>query len=441
MKNSSWAKLRTKFTVQKTLLLILIAATSIFPVMFVDIKEPTASLVIFKLLAKAGSLCGTTLIVWQFLLGFRTAAGKIIRDFLWVLDLHKKLGKYILMLVSLHPIFISLYYLEKNGTNPLLLQGDPLLKWWVLAGEIAFAIFLAIVLTSVLWRTRLGRTKWYTIHISSYLAIAIVLAHGFAIGTTISTTAVYNFWIILTTVMAGFFVFRVICRAGLMSSKHKVTKVEKVGPDVTRITCKPIDYKIEPRLGQFIYFRRGLLGKMRPFTVSHYEPFTGEVSVTVKAIGTATQKLQSIQPGETVHIDGPYGVFSQEAMETMRPIVMIAGGIGITSFTRLFEELAYEPDREIHLFYGNQKKHEIVYKEELENVQTVDVIHVLSDEPQYPGETGYITTDLLKKHLHRPLSEYEFLICGPPEMIEKIEGQLLSEDLPRTQIHHELFGY
>ncbi len=77
----------------------------------------------------------------------------------------------------------------------------------------------------------------------------------------------------------------------------------------------------------------------------------------------------------------------------------------------------------------------------LEDVERVDVIHVLSHDPHYPGETGYITTDLLKNYLPEELTAYEILICGPPVMIRKLEAPLAEEDVPPDQIHHELFEY
>jgi NAD(P)H-flavin reductase len=129
------------------------------------------------------------------------------------------------------------------------------------------------------------------------------------------------------------------------------------------------------------------------------------------------------------------------ALQTDRPVVMVAGGIGITPFRRIFQELAYEPNREVHLFYGNRRRNEIVYEEELDNVETVTVTHVISDDPDHPGETGFITTDLMRTYLQRELTEYEFLICGPPAMTVKLESALEGEGVPAGQIHHELFSY
>ncbi len=65
----------------------------------------------------------------------------------------------------------------------------------------------------------------------------------------------------------------------------------------------------------------------------------------------------------------------------------------------------------------------------------------MSHDPDYPGEKGFITVVLLKKHLPRELNEYEFLICGPRIMTEKLNSSLAAEHIPPEQIHYEQFSY
>lgn len=430
-----------RIRLQKALLLALIGLTTVFPFTFVRFNEPSAALQTYKALAKAGALCGTMLLVWQFFLGFRQVAGKFTRDLLWALGLHKRVGRYALFLIVLHPAFITLYYLEKKGFNPLSLQGGWPFWGFALLGHIALALLILIVVTSVFLRGRMQVRTWYLLHLTAYLALPFVMVHSTAIGMTVTGTALGTFWRALGSVLAAFYLFRILCWLGLLSKRHVVSEVESVGPNVVKITAEPLGRRVAPELGQFVYWRRGMWGPTRPFTVSHYDPEDGKIRITVKALGKATTEFQSTQPGETVYIDGPYGVFSRAALKGNRPIVMIAGGIGITPFVRLFEELAYEPDRELHLFYGNKRTNEIVYEEELCNVETISVTHVISHDPHYPGETGLITVELLRKRLERDLADYEFLICGPPVMTVKLETALSDEGVPRAQIHHELFSY
>jgi predicted ferric reductase len=154
-----------------------------------------------------------------------------------------------------------------------------------------------------------------------------------------------------------------------------------------------------------------------------------------------TTRLQEIESGEIVLLDGPYGVFGRQALASRRPLVMIAGGIGITPFIRLLTEPLIPAGRGTHLFYGNKNSEDIVYRDEIDGLEQIQVVHVLSDQPDYPGERGFITVDLLQRHLAGDLKEYEFMICGPPIMTEKLRAGLAGAGIPGGQIHYELFSY
>ena len=54
---------------RKACLSALLVLTTVVPLGFLSLDEPTGSLQFYKLLAKTGSLAGTMLLVWQMLLG------------------------------------------------------------------------------------------------------------------------------------------------------------------------------------------------------------------------------------------------------------------------------------------------------------------------------------------------------------------------------------
>jgi predicted ferric reductase len=425
---------------RKIILLMLLAVTVVIPPFFVRLDEPSFQLQIYKMLAKIGSLSGVAFMCWQLLLGFRGAVARLMPDLLWSLHLHKKIGTWLLLLIVLHPVFISVYYLDKFGRNLFALELSSPFDSYVLLGIIALAVLLLVIVSS-LFRKRFKRyTAWYVIHLASYLLLPLVFIHSLAIGQTVRETGLLFIWWGLAGALLVFILFRLAMALGLPLKKHRVMLVAGVGPQVTRITMRPLAGRIKPEPGQFIFLRWGFWSSARPFTVSHYNRRTGAISVTVKALGEMTGRLQKIRPGEIVYLDGPYGVFTPASLTPGRPVVMIAGGIGITPFPRIIEELAGRPGRELHLFYGNKFTGEIVYKKEIDTMP-VNVIHVLSDEPGYQGEKGFITNDLLRKYLRHDLKEYEFLICGPPVMTSKLKESLATDQVPAHQIHYELFSF
>jgi predicted ferric reductase len=429
--------LRTK----KFLLITIIIATSVLPAFFIQLNEATTLLNIYKLLAKIGSLIGVSLFAWQFLIGFRQAVPYLITDFVWAMDWHKKLGQFASILILLHPIFITLYYLERDNINPLTITIATSFDAYVMVGQLALIMIFVIFTTSVIFRKYMSFDSWYVIHLISYLLIPAVFIHSFPIGSTLLNTSARYIWIAIASILALFYIYRLLCRLMVFSTKYEVIDTHEVASDTTEINTAPQTKPIRPKLTQFIFFRRGFWKIARPYTVSDYIENTHELSITAKAMGKTSTALQSIQPGKTIYIDGPYGVFAPEILYCRRPVIMVAGGIGITPFRRVWKKLKDMPDKKIYLFYGNQNENEIVYKDELHNTRNIKIIHVMSDQPDYEGEKGYITPQLMDKYVQDKLSAHEFFICGPPTMILKLEKQLQEENIDPKHIHHELFDY
>ncbi|MHB9030808.1 MAG: ferredoxin reductase family protein [Candidatus Latescibacterota bacterium] len=435
--------MRDRQLLRKILLVFIIGATSAAPALFIQLDEPTFRLNLWKLLAKIGSLCGTALIFWQFLLGCRQAAARwATPDYRWVLKLHKRLGITIGALILLHPVFITPYYLEKNGLWVFSLSLPSPLDIFVPLGIAALTILLTIVITSTFLRRRMRQDAWYYTHLSSYVLLPLAFVHSYPIGMTLNRTGLRFVWQGLFVLTAVFYIWRVLARLGMFSSIYEVTRARHVAESVVDIAMRPVRRAFRPASAQFAFFRRCRSCGAKPFTISMFDRSSGELSITVKALGKVTSDLQSVQPGERFLVDGPYGVFGQEAFTTDRPVVMLAGGIGVTPFRRLIHELKRLPGRKAYLFYGNQYEKDIAHREEMEAAEHVDIIHVLSGiEEHEEFETGFISIALLKRYLGEDLSRYEFFLCGPPVMINKLEPSLRAENVPEEQIHHELFSY
>jgi predicted ferric reductase len=424
---------------RKSSIIIAIILTALVPLLFLQWNEPAASLVIYKTLAKIGSLVGTVLLLWQVILGFRGLSSRLTDDIIWMIELHKKLGLWGALLILLHPMFITFYYLGKFDQNPWLLPRQAGFNAFVVVGMAALSVLAVIVLTSVMWRDRMSYRTWYFIHLSSYLMIPAVLVHSLPIGSTIGGTHLLYVWVGLALVVAAVWVQRFLFHLGLSAKPHLATEIKRHAPEVVEIFMSPQGRRLSPRIGQFTYVRLGRRGSPRPYTISAYDEHTGAMSITVKAFGRTSTSMQSVQPGDALALDGPYGVFGQSALQTLRPVVMVAGGIGITAFRRLIRHLEWAQDRRASLFYGSVTAEQICYKEELAQLQHVKVVHVMSGQPDWTGEKGFITTELMTRHVQDDLTECEVLICGPPVMIRKLEGELLSHGVPHEQIHHELF--
>lgn len=435
--------MRDRLARRKILLVCLIAATSAAPAFFIRLDEPTLRLNAFKLFAKIGSLCGTMLIAWQFLLGYRQAAARwATHDYLWLIRLHTYIGISIGCLILLHPVFITPYYLEKKGILLFSFGLPSPLDLFVPLGIAALAILLYLVISSVRFRERMGRGAWYLTHLGSYALLPLALIHAYPIGMTLRGTALGRVWQGLFAAAALFYLWRVLARLGLFSALYEVVRARRVAERVTDIAMRPLRGRLRPAAAQFAFFRLCRACPARPFTISKHDPANGEICITVKEFGRVTGRLQSARPGDRLLVDGPYGVFGREAFTVDRPVVMLAGGIGVTPFRRMIDELKRSPGRPAYLFYGNRYEEEIALRDEIEAAENVEVIHVLSGvETHERFRTGHIGAALLRERLGEDLSRFEFFVCGPPPMIRALEADLLAAGVPGRQIHHELFSY
>lgn len=417
---------------------VVIILTVVSPLLFLRLNEPDFSLNLYKFLAKAGSLCGTVLLIWQCLLGYRLFGGRMVRDFISLLNWHKTIGQYAFFLIVLHPIFITAYYLEKKHINPFSFSNGFVFDSCVAVGIAILLILLAIVVTSVFAREKMNFKSWYGVHITAYAVVLLIFLHSYPIGQTIGETALGGVWVLLFCLVTVLFLIRLLHQMGIGPVHCTVSKIKNVGEEAVEICFCPVGKRIRAQIGQFVYFRRNRRESGRPFTVSR--DANGEFSITVKAQGRYSTGLQSIRPGQPLFVDGPYGVFMQQALESRRPLVMIAGGIGIAPFYRLLTE-PDQQDRSMLLFYGSKTTDEIIYGPQLEAMEHVRVVHVISDQEDYEGEKGFITVELLQKYVQSDLKDHEFLLCGPPVMIKKIEQALMDAHIPADRIHHELFNF
>ncbi len=155
-----------------------------------------------------------------------------------------------------------------------------------------------------------------------------------------------------------------------------------------------------------------------------------------------------IGEGTRLAVRAPAGHF-HAIEEGELPIVLIAGGIGITPLLAILNTLAHWSDpREVWLFYGVRDGSEHIMKNHLDALRVGHPqlhLHVCYAQPR-PGDelgrdylhTGYLDIRLLRETL--PFGRYEFYLCGPPAMMESLVPALEDQGVAPEHIHYESFG-
>ena len=246
--------------------------------------------------------------------------------------------------------------------------------------------------------------------------------------------------------------------------KFRVTRKERDTHDVASFHLHPHDGRPLPgfRPGQFLTFRFhhdvGREPSVRCYSLSQAHAPGRDYRVTIKRLPPPDDAPEGTPPGEVssyfhdklaegsvVEAAPPSGHFTLDLSEG-RPVVLIAGGIGITPFLTMLEHLhRHEPDREVWLFHGVKTRQDRIAVDQLQmwaRRPSFRFVTCYSIEagPQGLGSfeaEGFVTTETLRRWL--PSSNYEFYVCGPPAMMTSVMTQLQDWDVPQGSIHFEAF--
>ncbi|ETO30626.1 NADH-cytochrome b5 reductase 2 [Reticulomyxa filosa] len=146
-----------------------------------------------------------------------------------------------------------------------------------------------------------------------------------------------------------------------------------------------------------------------------------------------TCRITYTHPG-TIELEKPLsaeqqrlGVTSPLGVIKFKKLAMIAGGTGITPMLQVIHQILSDPkdETEIHMIFANRSIDDILLREELEILtEKHSKFHLhftLDKAPQgveWHGGVGFVTEELVKKHLPKPASDVLLLECGPPLMIQ-----------------------
>ncbi|UUW92527.1 FAD-binding oxidoreductase [Pimelobacter simplex] len=159
--------------------------------------------------------------------------------------------------------------------------------------------------------------------------------------------------------------------------------------------------------------------------------------------GAGSQRLHSLTTGSRITLELPYG--DMWLRPTSDPVVLIAGGTGISPVLSLANELAGTPeDRPVRAFYGAARPGDLVCSEELGALLEKlpdSALHLgaATADPQWAGAVGFVT-DLLRDNLDLPWEVARYYLAGPPAMADAVLALLKARGVPNDRIHYDRFG-
>ncbi len=249
---------------------------------------------------------------------------------------------------------------------------------------------------------------------------------------------------------------------------RKFAVVKKVNEceDVNAFYLKPHDGRPLPQFkpGQYLTFQLDLPGRDKPlircYSLSDSPHQKDYYRVTIKKEKSPPDKPELppgagssfftdvVKPGDILNVKAPTGHFFLD-MTKSNPIVLLAGGVGITPMLCMANAIAASGSkREAYFFFGVRNRREHIHKEELEKLAAENEnihLHIAYSKPSEKDvkgkdfhSEGRVGIELLKEIL--PSNNFEYYLCGSGAFMKSLTDGLEAWGVPDSVVHFEAFG-
>ena len=366
---------------------------------------------------------------------------------------HKIMAQVAGVFILIHPILLA----AGSGNWPLLFSLEQ--KWYILTGKAALFLAVILIISSLFYKAmKLGYEKWRWSHnLLALLILPGIVIHSLWAGVHLKNPALFSIWILLLAIALLAYLYHKLIgpivrkkRAFRVDAVHREShSVYTVEMTARKAAGKTRSFEHLPGQFQFLTFYRGrgLPVEEHPFTISSSPRELDRHGSTIKESGDFTSTIGLTRPSDRVAVQAPFGRFSYVLHPDEKEFVFIAGGIGITPLMSMLRHMR-DTGRtcRVLLLYGNKTERDMVFREELERMQArgtpgLKVVHVLEQAgTRWPGETGLITPELVRRKTSGRPQDWAYYVCGPSAMMKIIIPALRELGVSSRRIHSELFS-
>ena len=356
---------------------------------------------------------------------------------------HRKLGPYSMYLVTFHVLLVILGYAGNDRVPMAIELWRMIFRYpWMLPAFVGFLFFAAAGITSYKKvRKNMSYETWWTIHLYTYLAIALAFMHQVLTGPMFIGHPLNKlYWELLYIYSALVLVMYRFVIPNVRSLRHGV-KVEQIvheGPGVYSIIMKGRSLnKLDAHGGQFFGWRfltKGQWWISHPYSLSA-APTDKYLRVTVKDLGDQSGVIKDIKPGTRVFFEGPYGTFVA-SRASKGHVVLVGGGVGITPLRALLEE--FDVTKEIDVIFRASKAEDLVLRHELDELAKMRgarVHYLVGSRNEHPMSAKYISA------LIPAFRDADVYVCGPTPLVEAVKEAAKTVGIPKNRFHDEAFEF
>ncbi|MBI5392488.1 ferric reductase-like transmembrane domain-containing protein [Candidatus Woesearchaeota archaeon] len=399
-------------------------------------------------LGEITGLVAMTLFALTFILSTRIS---FIEDLFGGLDkvyiAHGVLGGTAFMLILSHPILLVLKFIPDNmklAATYLL----PSSHWSINFGIIALLGMIALIYITLF--TKIKYNRWKFTHEFFGLIFVFSILHIVLVKGDVSQDYIfkgYYIYAVIVSVMGltGFIYSLFLKDRMFKAAAYEIKSITKVNETSYEVVIVPVHKPIAYKSGQFVFVRfynQKLSTEAHPFSIASSSN-NPEIKVVIKSLGDFTSNIALLKIGDKVSVEGPYGRFNYDRTIN-KDQIWVAGGIGITPFLGMAEDLLDNQENsnkltnKIELYYSVRDDSDFVGLNGLNYVASKN--NQFKVIPWLTKTKGYLQVKDISI-LSGNLTEKEFYLCGPNSLKESITEGLLKLGISRANIHSEEFEF
>lgn len=388
---------------------------------------------------------GFTVMAFEFALvgRLRAAAEPFGVDAL--MQFHRQMGIAAFVFILAHVLILFRFRLVPTMLNPFASDAT--------AQSGAIALWgLVILVASTAWRARmrLRYEVWQCIHaLAAITVVTASLVHVMEVNRYSSAPVLRAILVMYVLLFVALLIrYRILRPLCLWRRPWEVVENRNEGGDTRTLIIHPTGHAgLVFNPGQFVWLataRHPFAIEQHPISIASSAERPQRLELSIKALGDWSGKIvPDVAAGRRVWIDGGYGAFTPDRTPG-QGFMLIAGGIGITPMSSILLTMRDRGDvRPVTLLYAANSPARMIYAKELkalESVLSLTCVLVFESPPaQWQGERGFITTDMLRRHLPTPAVRYHYFVCGPNPMMDSVESSLLELGVPASRISTERF--
>ena len=356
---------------------------------------------------------------------------------------HRKLGPYSLYLITAHVVLVLIGY-AANDKAKLGVELWRIIRLypWMLPAALAFVFFAAAGVTSYKKaRAKMSYEAWWTIHLYTYMAVALSFMHQVLTGPMFIGHPLNKFyWEFLYLGAAFIIITWRFAIPTVRSLKHnlRVEAVVEEGPGVYSIIMKGRNLQaLKAQGGQFFSWR---FIAPRQWWISHpyslsAAPTNDYLRVTVKSLGDHSEEVRELKVGTRVFFEGPYGTFVADR-STKGHVVLIGGGVGITPLRALLDE--FDATKSIDVLFRASNEKDLVLRKELDQIadaRGARVHYLVGSRKVHPMTAKYITKFV------PAFADADVYVCGPTPLVDAVREASQAAGIPKNRFHDEAFEF